>query len=281
MAGGPIRLGLVGEGIGASRTPAMHEAEARAQGIDLRYDLIDTAALPPPERDLGPLLARLRAEGYAGINVTHPFKQAVLAHLDAASPEVGRIGAANTVLFADGRLIGHNTDHWGFARSLAEGLPGAPMAEVLLLGAGGAGAAMAPALLAHGAGRLWLHDARAEAAAALAARLTAAFGPGCAALTADPGAQAAGVDGIVNATPMGMAAHPGLPLPDAALLARHWVAEAVYFPLETALLRLARDRGCRTLDGSGMAVFQAVRAFELFTGRPADPRRMRATFDSF
>ena len=94
-------------------------------------------------------------------------------------------------------------------------------------------------------------------------------------------AAAGEANGIVNCTPVGMEKHPGLPLSAAAIDPRQWVADIVYFPLETELLRAARAQGCRSLDGSGMAVFQAVRAFELFTGRPADPNRMKATFDAF
>ena len=85
----------------------------------------------------------------------------------------------------------------------------------------------------------------------------------------------AGADGVVQATPVGMASHPGTPFDPALLHAGQWLAEVIYFPRETALLRAARQRGCTTLDGAGMAVFQAVQAFELFTGRPADPARMR------
>ena len=88
----------------------------------------------------------------------------------------------------------------------------------------------------------------------------------------------ADIHGIVNATPMGMAAHPGLPLDPDLIEARHWVADIVYFPLETELLRVARQKGCHTLDGSGMVIAQAARAFAIITGHAANIDRMRQSF---
>lgn len=281
-AAGTIRAALIGAGIGASRTPAMHMAEGRAQGLAYHYDLIDTAGRPGA--DIGALLAEAEAVGCRGVNVTHPFKQAALAHLDSLSPAAEAVGAVNTVVFEDGRRHGHNTDCWGFAEAFARELAEAPREVVLLLGAGGAGGAVAEALMAQGVGLLLIRDSRQEAAETLAQRLAARHGaarveavsPGTEALAA--AAQRA--CGLVNATPIGMASHPGLPLPAALIRPRHWVADIVYFPLETELLATARARGCRVMSGAGMAVFQAVRAFELFTGRKADPDRMRAAFEA-
>lgn len=268
---GPLRMGLVGAGIQLSRTPAMHEAEAAAQGLVCRYALLDTDA--GTIGDLPGLLARAEAEGYAGLNVTYPYKQAVLAHLDHLSDAARRVGAVNTVVFRDGARHGHNTDYWGFSESLRTGLEGAALDDVLLIGAGGAGGALAHALRDLGAGRIRIADLRQDAAAALARDV--GEGVGVAGNLSEAAAEATG---IVNATPVGMAKLPGTPLDPDLLEPRHWVADIVYFPLETALLREARARGCRTLSGEGMAVFQAVRAFELFTGRPADAARMRDTF---
>ncbi|MGG7567845.1 shikimate dehydrogenase [Rhodovulum sp. DZ06] len=274
-----LRVGLIGAGIQGSRTPAMHRAEGAAQGIALRYDLLDTDLMDPPGPAIGALLDRAEAEGYAGLNITFPYKKAVMAELDALSEGARRVGAVNTVVFRDGRRFGHNTDRWGFAEGLARGLPGAGMGCVLLLGAGGAGGAVAHALVGAGAERLLIADMSAEAAAALAASINA-HDPGRAEVAPDLAAAAAQADGIVNATPMGMAKLPGAAIDLSLLDPRHWVADIVYFPLETALLAAARARGCRTLSGAGMAVFQAVRAFELFTGKTPDAARMRATFES-
>ena len=270
-AAGPLRMGLVGAGIQLSRTPAMHEAEAAAQGLICRYALFDTDA--GTIGDLPGILARAEAAGYAGLNVTYPYKQAVMAHLDHLSDAARRVGAVNTVVFRDGARHGDNTDYWGFSESLRTGLEGAALDDVLLIGAGGAGGALAHALRDRGAGRIRIADLRQDAAAALSRDM--GEGVEVAGSLSEAAAEATG---IVNATPVGMAKLPGTPLDPDLLKPRHWVADIVYFPLETALLREARARGCRTLSGEGMAVFQAVRAFELFTGRPADAARMRATF---
>jgi shikimate dehydrogenase len=166
----------------------------------------------------------------------------------------------------------------GFAASFARGLPDAPLERVVQLGAGGAGAAVAHAMLTLGAERVTVVDALPERAAALAGSLNRAFGKARAA-AASPDRQPdllARADGIVHATPTGMAAHPGLPLPADLLHPGLWVAEVVYRPLETELLRTARALGCATLDGGGMAAFQAADAFRLFTGREPDAARMLA-----
>lgn len=268
-----LKLGLVGRGIQLSRTPTMHEAEARAHGLSCRYDLLDTDA--GTEDDLAVILSRAETDGFSGLNVTFPYKQAVMAHLDSVSEAAGRIGAVNTVVFRDGARFGHNTDFWGFSESVRQGLQGAAMDRVLLLGAGGAGAALAFALADLGVKHLMIADTRPGAAEALA---RAIGDPAEAAETV--AAAMPRVDGVVNATPVGMAKLPGTPVSAALLEPRHWVADIVYFPLETELLKAARDKGCQVLSGAGMAVFQAVRAFELFTGRKADADRMRLTFES-
>lgn len=276
--GGPLRVGLIGAGIGQSKSPLLHMAEARAQGFALDYRLIDLQARGLDAEALPALLAEVEAEGFAGVNVTHPCKQRVIPLLDALSEEARALGAVNTVVLRDGRRVGHNTDWSGFLESFRRGLPGAAVGEVLQLGAGGAGVAVAQAALRLGVGRLWLYDAAPGRAVALAAALNDRAGRPFAAVAADAAACLPGVDGLINATPMGMADHPGLPVDPAGLTSRHWVAEIVYFPLETALLAAARARGCRVLDGGGMAVFQAAEAFRLFTGRTADAGRMAACF---
>jgi shikimate dehydrogenase len=146
------------------------------------------------------------------------------------------------------------------------------------MGAGGAGAAVAHSLLAEGVGRLAIADTEAGRAGALADALNARFGAGRAVAAEDLAAEMAAADGLVNCTPVGMAKLPGTPLPVALLRPALWVAEIVYFPLETELLRAARAIGCRTLDGGGMAVFQAVGAFRLFTGIEPDAARMLRHF---
>jgi shikimate dehydrogenase len=270
--------GLIGNGIGASRSPWLHEQEADALGVRLVYMLYDLAALDVGAEDLPALIEAAKRLRFSGVNVTHPYKQAVIPHLDALSADAERIGAVNTIAFVDGRAIGYNTDGLGFGEALSRGLPGAPLDRVVQIGAGGAGAATAHALLNSGAGRLVLHDQSEDRVAALADSLTRAFGSDRVEIGADLVRSLAEADGVVNATPMGMVEHPGLPLPESSLRADLWVADIVYFPLETELLRLARARGCRTLDGSFMVVFQAAAAFEIFTGLASDRERMLDAF---
>ncbi|RVU28635.1 shikimate dehydrogenase [Streptomyces antnestii] len=271
-------VGLIGSGIGPSLSPALHEREADRQGLRYLYRLIDIDPLGFAPEQVGDLLRAARAVGYGGLNITHPCKQLVIPHLDELAPQAEALGAVNTVVFEDGRAVGHNTDVTGFAASFARGLPDAPLDRVVQLGAGGAGAAVAHAVLTLGCGHLTVVDALPERAAGLAAALNRHFGEGRASAGTPERAEEylARADGLVHATPTGMAAHPGLPLPATLLRPSLWVAEVVYRPLDTELLRTARELGCATLDGGGMAVFQASDAFRLFTGREPDTARMLA-----
>ncbi|MEU1623054.1 shikimate dehydrogenase [Streptomyces sp. NPDC005722] len=271
-------VGLIGSGIGPSLSPALHQREADRQGLRYLYRLLDLDTLGIRPAAVGAIVRAARDTGYDGLNITHPCKQLVVDHLDALSPQAQALGAVNTVVFENGRTTGHNTDVTGFAASFAIGLPDAAMERVVQLGAGGAGAAVAHALLTLGTERLTVVDALADRAAHLAASLNRHFGPSRA-IAAAPGALPAlmaSADGLVHATPTGMATHPGMPLPARLLRQALWVAEVVYRPLETELLRTARALGCLTLDGGGMAVFQAADAFRLFTGREPDTARMLA-----
>jgi shikimate dehydrogenase len=280
--------GLIGAGIAGSLSPALHEREAAHLGLDYDYRLLDGS-------DVGPLLAAARQRGFTGVNVTHPCKQRVLPFLDDLSPEAEAVGAVNTVVFADDRAVGHNTDVTGFAAGFERGLTGVKLDDVVLLGAGGAGAAVAQALLGLGVRRLTIVDAEPDRARALADRLDRGDDPartssfsrcaretrpsaGRGAVFAAAHADLARADGLVNATPIGMVGHPGAPIDLDALHPGLWVADVIYRPLETELLRRARDLGCLTLDGGGMVVFQAADALELFTGCHPDRARMLAHF---
>jgi shikimate dehydrogenase len=273
-----ILVGLIGAGIQSSLSPAMHEREGAAQGLRYSYRLIDLDLLGLTAAALPDLLASAEREGFSGLNITFPCKQAVIEWLDELSPDAREIGAINTVLFTGGRRIGHNTDWRGFAESFRRALPDVRRERVVLFGAGGAGAAVAHALLTLQTRELVLVDTDTRRARELAVALCRRFGAGRAIAMDDPEAAMRGADGMVNATPVGMAEFPGMPLPAKLLSRELWVSEIVYFPLQTQLLREARARGCRTMAGDGMAVFQAVEAFRLFSGRPADTERMLAHF---
>lgn len=275
-----VLVGLIGAGIQASRTPALHEHEGDAQGLRYLYRLIDIDALGLDSHALPNLLEGARTSGFTGLNITFPCKQAVIPLLDELSAEARGIGAVNTVVFKDGKRIGHNTDCLGFGEGFKRGLDGAARRLVVQMGAGGAGAAVAHALLSEGVERLSIFEVDSERARALVDNLNAHFGSGRAQVGHDLASTLAAADGLVNTTPVGMAKLPGMPLPGELLHGGLWVADIIYFPLETELLRQARQLGCRTLDGTTMAVFQAVKAFELFTGQAADAERMMAHFHS-
>jgi shikimate dehydrogenase len=252
----------------------MHMLEASRQGLRYVYKLIDLEKLTLGADALPDLLTAAERLGFDGLNITHPCKQAVIPLLTELSAEARAIGAVNTVVLRNGKRSGHNTDCTGFAESFRRGLPGAPTRHVVLLGAGGAGAAIAHAALGLGVEHLTIFDIDTAKAAHLATALkTSRVSHGTNLAEAMHAA-----DGLIHATPTGMAQHPGLPLSPTLLRPEHWVAEIVYFPLETELLRTASRIGCRTVNGSGMAVFQAVDAFRLFTGIQPDAERMLGSF---
>ncbi len=273
-------VGLVGAGIQESRTPDLHQQEADEQRLRCVYKLIDLERLGVGAEALPELLTAAERLGFAGLNITHPCKQSVIPLLTDLTEEARTVGAVNTVLLRNGERIGYNTDGWGFSESFRRGLPGARLDRVVQLGAGGAGAAVAHAAMSLGAKRLEVFDKDETRAQRLVDALSARFGRGRARAGSDLRQAMAETDGLIHATPTGMAKYPGLPLPGTLLRPSLWVAEIVYFPLETELLREARSLGCRTLDGGGMAVFQAVEAFRLFTGITPDAERMLRHFAS-
>lgn len=275
-----IRAGLIGAGIQASRTPQLHINEGQAHGLAYAYELIDLEDLGAGVDALPGLLAEAESKGFAGLNITHPCKQAILPWLDELSLEAATIGAVNTVIFLNGKRLGHNTDWWGFAESFQRGLPDVPLQQVVLLGAGGAGAALAYAAYRLGVERLMIFDVDRSRAEHLAAHCNERLYRDFAVATADLAASIAEADGLMQATPVGMFGHPGLPVAPELLHPQLWVSEVIYTPLETELLRHAKQLGCQVLNAAGMTVFQAVKAFELFTGLPADPVRMLRHFDS-
>ncbi|APV49416.1 shikimate dehydrogenase [Betaproteobacteria bacterium GR16-43] len=277
-AASKVLLGLIGAGIQRSLAPALQEEEGRHHGLRVHYQLIDLDEAGVGVEALPELLRAARVMGFAGLNITYPCKQAVIPLLDDLSEEARAIGAVNTVVRSGNRLVGHNTDgpgwSWGFRRAL----PKADLARVVLLGAGGAGAACADSVLRMGARELAIFDIDPAQAEALAARLNEHLPGKRVSFSGSPEAAMAGATGLIHATPTGMAKMPGLPLPPELLRPSLWVCDIVYFPLETALLAAARKAGCAVVDGGHMNVGQAIGAFKLFTGRIADAARMDAHF---
>lgn len=281
VSSGRVQTGILGRGIGYTLSPSLHKAEGRALGLSVDYHVLDGRELDLGPEDLPALLATLQRRGYAGLNVTYPYKQAVIAALDELDPLAVELEAVNTVVFgADAQMTGHNTDASGFGAGLDEGLAGADLAFVVQTGAGGAGAATARALLDRGTQRLGLADPDSERRRELVGRLRRGFPAARIEEIATDGlAEAvATCSGIVNASPVGSPNAPGNPIPPEALRRTHWVADIVYAPLETQLLAAARATGARTLDGGRMLVHQAACSFQLFHGVAADVMRMRTHF---
>jgi shikimate dehydrogenase len=186
------------------------------------------------------------------------------------------------VISLEGRTAGYNTDRIGFRKAFEEqfGAEAVGGKTAILVGAGGAGRAVAFALMDLGARKLLVHDARPQASEALVEGLRRFAGQKRAATVLDVEAALAQSAGIVNATPMGMLGIPGVPLPTNAVTAAHWVADVIYTPLETECLKLSRARSARVMGGAGMCIHQAAETFRLFTGQAPATRLLREIFDA-
>jgi shikimate dehydrogenase len=279
MAQSPNRekflTGLIGAPIAQSAAPAMHEQAAEALGARCHYQLIEVAGADPAE--LRALLDGVRRLGFAGVNVTFPYKEAVVPLLDEMSPGASAIGAVNTVVVRDGRLIGHNTDTTGFERAIGDLVAGSNHGPVALIGAGGVGKAIAFALANLGVVEISIFDADRVKAERLAMQLRGRME----ARVADDVANALqSAAGVVNGTPVGMLPDRGMAVPEALLHRDLWVADAVYTPLWTPLLTAARARGAKVMTGRELAIYQAADAFELFTGLKPSVAAIGNAFDS-
>lgn len=275
-----VLIGLIGEGVTPSLTPPMHEFEGARHGMHYVYRTIDLAPEEGTTASLRTLLASARRLGFNGLNITHPVKQAIIPLLDGLSDSARAVGAVNTVVFTDAGAIGHNTDVTGFAAALKDAFGDERLRRVVLFGTGGAGSAVATALAQHPIAELVLIDQVRERADLLAGQVRALTTTEVRAADIDElSGLIADTDLIVNATPVGMAAHPGTPFDSAMLPDGIRVADIVYRPADTALLQAARARGIRTMSGLGMAMHQAADAFEIFTGQRADRRAMLDDLD--
>jgi shikimate dehydrogenase len=274
-----ILMGLIGANIMGSLSPALFADAFEAAGIDGFYHLMDVERLPG--RTLPKLLDAIKAAGFAGANITYPFKQDIIPLLDAVDPTAMQTGAINTVEIApDGRTTGYNFDRPGWRSSFAEtfGRDSAKGASVVQIGAGGAGHAVAFALMDLGVAQLVIHDVDHARANALCENLAKHFCPSRCRMAHDVERDVSDADGIVNATQVGMRGFPGNPVPVSTLTASHWCADVIYTPIETEFLRAAAARGARVLNGGGMCVHTAVEAFRLFTGITPDVTRLHAAF---
>jgi len=268
-----LLTGLIGAPIAHSASPAMHERAAEALGLRGHYQLIEVAGADAA--GLAMMLEGVRRLGFAGVNVTFPYKEAVVPLLDELAPAAATMAAVNTVVARDGRLIGHNTDTTGFARAVAPLL--APSGNaVAVIGTGGVGKAIAFALASLKVTDLRIFDsepARAEKLAALLAR----HGGARVATSVEDALR--GATGLVNGTPVGMLPNRDTPVPTSLLRENLWVGDAVYSPLITPLLAAAQAKGARIMTGRELAIYQAADAFELFTGLAPSTEIMGEAFD--
>lgn len=273
-------VGLIGDGITESLSPPMHEQEAREHGLLYLYRPVDLTALQLTT-DHAPRLLKAGADlGFNAFNITHPVKQLIMEHLDEIDDDARALGAVNTVLIEDGKTVGYNTDFSGFTTGLEHNLNHPDYSNVVQLGTGGAGAAVAYALLRAGAEKLSLIDLDAERSRERAESLQQQFPTQQVVAVEHSGLESSLRDatGFAQCTPVGMNIHPGLPVNPDWLADGAWVSDVIYLPRNTELVDAARARGLQVADGGGMAVGQAADAFRLITGITPDQSRMNAHF---
>jgi shikimate dehydrogenase len=269
-----VLTGLIGAPIAQSASPAMHEQAAAALGLRCHYHLMEMAGAGQAE--LRALLDGIRRIGFARVNVTFPYKEAVIPLLDDLSPAAREIGAVNTIVVSENRLIGYNTDATGFERAVSGLVKASGHGPVALIGAGGVGKAIAFALAALGVAELRVFDSDRAKAERIVAQLR---GRQLARMVDRVEDVLHGAVGLVNATPIGMWPDRGTPVPDALLRPDMWVADAVYTPLWTPLLTAARAKGAQIMTGRELAIYQAADCFELFTGLKPSMSELGNAFD--
>jgi len=270
-----VLVGLVGTNLQFSMAPQIHMTEGDQNGLRYVYRLIDLADTQATSTSLSDIVKAASALGFNGLAVTHPFKEAIIPFLADLSPDAQLLGAVNTVIFAGGRSIGHNTDWSGYAAAFKAQTVGWKTDRVALLGVGGAGKAVAHALLSCGVGHLTLVVRNPAKVDRIVHDLGLRHGANRISIADSLEQAISTVDGLVNGTPIGMTAHPGNPVPQELLRSDLWVSDLIYNPSETELLKAARLAGAKTINGMGMLIFQAAQQFELFTGTSPNIKRMQ------
>ena len=272
LSGRTRLLGVVGYPVGHSLSPRMHNASFAATGLDYVY-----VPLKVRPEDLPAAVNGLRALGFRGFNVTMPHKETILPLLDGLDEVATHTGAVNTVVVEEEGLRGTNTDGSGFVEACEEAGVSFDGAGVLLVGAGGAAASIAVAVLGEGARELRILNRSRWRAANLRERLWGTY-PGTTISVhdaTDPKGAARRADVIVNATYLGMKTEDPLPVPVGSLGLDAAVCDAVYIPGgETRLIRAARERGLLAVPGARMLLYQGAQAHRIWTGKEPDIRAM-------
>jgi shikimate dehydrogenase len=274
-----VRAGLLGAGIGYSMSGAIFEEEARQHGFVLQFELLDTNVTgQSPEEALRQAAER----GFAGVSITQPYKVRLLPSAHRLETSASLAGSVNTIKFTSNlEWVGSNADAAGFDAQL-DALGDLDLSRVVQIGAGGAGASTAIALLARGAPRLVISDLDAERATELVAHLSAQF-PGRDIVARDTrrvDPEFSRATGVVNASVRGSVTNPGSPVAAELLRADMWIADVIYAPRESELLRWGRQRGARTMNGERMLVHQAAHAFRFLFDVVPDVGRMWSHFQS-
>ncbi len=253
--------GVIGSPIAHSKSPQLHGFWLKKYGIRGHYVPMHVAS-----EDLADVLGTLPKAGFVGVNVTIPHKERVLALADTVTDRAAVMGAANTLTFReDGTIMADNTDGYGFLENLRQGVPEwVPRSgPVAVIGAGGASRGVIAALLEAGCPEIRLTNrtkTRSEA-------LRQEFGTKVVVIDwVQAGNMLEGATMVANATSLGMTGKPELRIPLDALTAETVVTDLVYSPLETPLLKYAAEVGCKTVDGLGMLLHQAVPGFERWFG---------------
>ncbi|WP_235911563.1 shikimate dehydrogenase family protein [Mesorhizobium xinjiangense] len=274
----PIRLGLIGDNIRRSRSPELHRSAGRLIGLDVTYDLFIPRDMSQP---FDAVFERCRKEGLRGVNITYPYKEQAAEMVEIADSLIAAMGAVNTVVFGSGRAAGHNTDYSGFVAAYRQAFGDRTPGDVVMIGAGGVGRAVAFGLVTLGAGRLTIVDRDAGKAEALAAVVQQVSEGRMRATATTDAATAADAQGIINCTPVGMVGHPGSPVPIEALGGQSWAFDAVYTPVDTLFKQQAEAAGIAVLSGYELFFHQGVQAFRIFTGHlPPDLGVLRSALST-
>ncbi|WP_323772410.1 shikimate dehydrogenase family protein [Antarctobacter sp.] len=268
-----LKLGLIGDNIGRSRSPLLHRLVGRQNDMVVQYDRLIPKDMG---EDFDTVFGHCVGRGYRGINVTYPYKERAASKVTVDDPLVRAIGAVNTVLFEADGPKGQNTDYTGFMAAYRGVRGDAAPGVCCLIGTGGVGRALAFALVALKAQEIRLVDRDAAKAEALAAEL-GALGQGVRVVAMSNAVEAAqGAEGLLNGTPVGMVGYGGTPLPAAAMAGAGWAFDAVYTPVDTQFLTDAAAAGATILSGYELFFYQGVHAWAHFAGLPLDEPALRA-----
>jgi len=267
-----IRLGLIGDNIAASLSPALHRLAGEMCGLDVRYDLLVPREL---NLDFDATFDRARDSGYRGLNITYPYKERVLARVRIDDPRIRAIAACNTLVFDGENAVGTNTDYSGFLGAYRANFGAAPPGRVAMAGCGGVGKAIGFALAELDAKTLHLFDTDRSKAGELARALAVIYPALDVQIALSIPHACENADGLVNCTPAGMVGIGGSAFPETLGPGIAWAFDAVYTPIDTPFLRSARAAGLSIMSGDELLLHQGIDCFRFFTSRTIDLTELR------